>query len=417
MSEVVKRLRERRQNVWEQAKELADRAADENRNFSGEEQSAWDTLNAELDAYDKRIKNVIDGEQRAKDTEDAFTKLEGQPATGGKNGNAPESKRLAELRAFALGEPGAPRVFDIRPEGPVEQRLLSKLSAAAGLNVVPTTFYDRLVAHLIEVSAVLQAGPTVLTTDSGESIQIPKTTAHSTAAIVTEGSQIGTSEPAFGQITLGAFKYANMMYISRELLQDAGVDLEGYLSMQAGRGIGNKFGQDMVVGAGTTLPRGIVLDATSGVTGSTVAGGASVIGAPTADNLIDLFYSVIAPYRNSRQAAWLVKDSTMAAIRKLKDTTGQYIFQPSLTAGTPDTLLGKPIYTDPYVAAIGSAAKSVIFGDFSQYYVRVVGGVRLERSDEFKFDTDQISFRVVLRADAALVDLTGAIKFMTGGTA
>jgi HK97 family phage major capsid protein len=107
----------------------------------------------------------------------------------------------------------------------------------------------------------------------------------------------------------------------------------------------------------------------------------------------------------------------MAAIRKLKDTTGQYIFQPSLVAGTPDTLLGKPIYTDPYVAAIGSAAKSVIFGDFSQYYVRVVGGVRLERSDEFKFDTDQISFRVVLRADAALVDLTGAIKFMTGGTA
>jgi HK97 family phage major capsid protein len=417
MSEVVTRLRDRRLAVWEQAKTLADKAAEENRAFSGEEQKQWDEQNAELDALDARIKSVIEGEQRAKDTEEAFSKLEGKPVTGGKNGNTPEGKRLAELRAFALGEPGSPRYFDIRPEGPVEQRLLSKLSAAAGLNVVPTTFYDRLVAHLIEVSAVLQAGPTVLTTDSGESIQIPKTTAHSTAAIVTEGSQIGTSEPTFGQITLGAFKYANMMYISRELLQDAGVDLEGYLSMQAGRGIGNKFGQDMVVGAGTTLPRGIVLDATSGVTGSTVAGGAAVIGAPTADNLIDLFYSVIAPYRNSRQAAWLVKDSTMAAIRKLKDTTGQYIFQPSLVAGTPDTLLGKPIYTDPYVAAIGSAAKSVIFGDFSQYYVRVVGGVRLERSDEFKFDTDQISFRVVLRADAALVDLTGAIKFMTGGTA
>ncbi len=416
MSEVVKRLRDRRLNVWEQAKELADRAAEENRAFTPEEQSSWDSSNGELDALDKRIKNVIDGEQRAKDTEDAFSKLEGQPVTG-KNGNLPENKRVAELRAFALGAPGAPRHYDIRPEGPVEQRLLSKLSGAAGLNVVPTTFYDRLVAHLIEVSAVLQAGPTVLTTDSGESIQIPKTTAHSTAAIVTEGAQVQPSEPAFGQITLGAFKYGAMMFISRELLQDAGVDLEGYLSFQAGRGIGNKFGQDMVVGAGTTLPRGIVLDATSGVTGSTVAQGASVIGAPTADNLIDLFYSVIAPYRNSRQAAWLVKDSTMAAIRKLKDTTGQYIFQPSLTAGTPDTLLGKPIYTDPYVAAIGSAAKSVIFGDFSQYYVRVVGGVRFERSDEFRFDTDQVSFRVLLRADAALVDLTGAVKFMTGGTA
>jgi HK97 family phage major capsid protein len=409
MSEVVTRLRDRRLSVWEQAKTLADKAAEENRAFSGEEQKSWDELNAELDALDTRIKSVIEGEQRAKDTEAAFSKLEGKPVAN--NGNTPEGKRSAELRAFALGEAGAPRYFDIRPEGPVEQRLLSKLSAGAGLNTVPTTFYDRLVAHLIEVSAVMQAGPTVLTTDSGESIQVPKTTGHSTAAVVTEGSQIATSEPTFGQVTLGAFKYANMMYISRELLQDTGVDLEGYLSMQAGRAIGNKLGQDLVVGAGTTLPRGIILDATSGVTGTT---GQTPVGAPTADNLIDLFYSVIAPYRNSRQCAWLVKDSTMAAIRKLKDTTGQYIFQPSLTAGTPDTLLGKPIFTDPYVAAIGVSAKSVIFGDFSQYYVRMVGGVRLERSEEFKFDTDQVSFRVVLRADGAMVDLTGALKFLTG---
>jgi HK97 family phage major capsid protein len=172
-----------------------------------------------------------------------------------------------------------------------------------------------------------------------------------------------------------------------------------------------------VTGTGTTMPRGVVLDATSGVTGSTVAAGASVIGAPTADNLIDLYYSVIAPYRDSTSAAWMVKDSTMATIRKLKDTTGQYIFQPSLVAGTPDTLLGKPIFTDPAVAAVATGAKSVFFGDWSQYYVRVVGGVRFERSDDFKFDTDQISFRVVLRGDGALVDLTGAIKFLTGGTA
>jgi HK97 family phage major capsid protein len=420
MSDMIVRLRERRNKVWEDLKAIADRATEENRQFDAAEQGQWDAMNEELDKLDTRIKSAVDTEQRAKDQDEAFNRLTSKPEDrrSGSGGTAPpDNDRVAELRKFALGEPGAPRVYEVRPEGPVEQRLLSKLSAGAGANLVPTTFYDRLIQHLIETSAVLQAGPTVITTDSGETIQFPKTTAHSSAAIVTEGNQIATSEPAFGQVALSAFKYANMMYASRELLQDSGVDLEGYLSMQAGRAIGNAFGQHMIIGTGTTQPRGIITDATSGVTGSTVAGGASVIGAPTADNLIDLFYSVIAPYRNSRNAAWLVKDSTMASIRKLKDTTGQYLFQPSLVLGTPDTLIGKPIYTDPYVPAIATGAKSVVFGDFSQYFVRMVGGVRFERSDDFKFDTDQVSFRVVLRADAALVDLTGALKFLTGGVA
>jgi HK97 family phage major capsid protein len=407
MSEVVKSLRERRANVWEQAKALADRAADENRAFSGEEESSWTTLNAELDKLDQRIKDIIDGEQRAADTEAAFSKLNG---TNGREqrGTKQESGFAQELRDFAAGKSGA--FMEVMPDGPVDFRTLSKLTAAAGANTVPTSFYDRIVAHLIETAAIMQAGPTVLQTGGGESIQVPKTTAHSSAAIVTEGAAIAASDPAFGQVTLGAYKYGLLIQVSRELIQDTGADLEGYLSMQAGRALGNAFGAHAITGTGTGQPRGVVTDATLGVTGGT-----GVAGVPTADNLIDLYYSVIPPYRNSPSARWIVRDSTVGALRKIKDTTGQYLWSPGLTGNQTDTFLGKPVLVDPGVAATGTTAKSVIFGDMSQYFVRMVNGIRFERSDDYAFNTDLVTFRALMRADGALVDLTGAVKYYAGG--
>jgi HK97 family phage major capsid protein len=410
MSEVAKRLRERRANVWEQAKTLADKAADENRAFSGEEEGSWASLNAELDALDKRIKAVIDGEQRAKDTEDAYSKLEQKPqvrgAAAGEDSEAPE---VAQLRAMLRGEAGAPRGCEVKPTARVNFRTLSKLTAGAGANTVKTSFYDQLVAHMIETSSVLGAGVTILNTNSGETIQIPKTTAHSSAAIVAEAGTIGASDPAFGQASLGAYKYGVMLQLSRELVDDTSVDLEGYLAMETGRALGNALGAHLISGTGTSQPRGILADTTLGVTTST-----GVVGVPSADNLIDLYYSVIAPYRNSRNAAYLMKDTTVGALRKVKDTTGQYLWQPSLQAGEPDRFGSVPVLTDPFMPATALNAKSVVFGDFSRYFVRLVGGVRFERSDEFAFSTDLITYRALLRADGALMDTTGALKHIVG---
>lgn len=419
MSEIVKRLRDRRLNVWEQAKGLADRAAEENRAFSPEEQGQWDGLNTELDALDTRIKSALDTEARAKEQEEAFNRLSGKPAERG----APESKTADELRAFMRGDVGSPRAYEVRPDGrvPADFRTLSKLTTGAGGNTVPTSFYNRLMAHLIEVSAILQAGATVLNTTSGETLQVPKTTSHSTALLTAEAGTITASDPAFGQASLGAYKYGVLIQVSRELIDDSGVDLEGYLAMQAGRALGNALGADLITANGSSKPTGILNNTTLGVTGPTGANGG--LGATSgtansgADNLIDLFYSVIAPYRASSACSWIVRDATMAVIRKLKDTTGQYIFQPSLVAGTPDTLLGKPIRTDPFVPAMATGAKSVIFGDISQYFVRLAGGVRFERSDEYAFNTDLVTFRALIRGDGILVDQTGAVKHFIGNAA
>lgn len=412
MSDVIKRLRESRLNVWEQAKAVAERAADENRALDTEEQKQWETLNAELDALDRRMNSIAEAEKRAKETEAKFAEIEGRPVENLKVGGD-RSQTDQELRAFLKGDQGAPRFYDVKPQGPVNFRDLSKLTAGAGLNTVPTSFFERLMAHLIETSAMLQLGPTVLNTASGESIQVPKTTAHSSAVIVAEAAAIPESDPVFGQITLGAFKYGVLIQVSRELVDDTGVDLEGYLAMQTGRALGNAFGAHLVTGSGTGQPRGVITDASPGVTGpvgtTTTFGNQATVGQGF-DLLISLFHSVISPYRQSASVGWMMNDTTASLVRRIKSTDGLYAWQPSLVAGAPDTILAKPVVVDPNVASPAANAESIAFGDWSQYFVRLAGGVRFERSDDFAFGSDLVSYRALLRGDGALVDLTGAIK-------
>lgn len=403
MSSFIKALQERRANVWEQAKELLDTAEQEKRDLTAEEEAKYQALNADLDKIDQRAKDLVEAEQRTKDAEAAFAGLLAKPQEpGARKGEEKDS----ELRRWARGEQRAVEVA--KPDG-VSFRDLTKGTATAGGNTVPTTFYGQLMAHLIEVSGIMMAGPTVLNTASGESIEIPVTTAHSTAALTPEANPISESDPAFGKRTLGAYKYGVLLQASSELLTDTGVDLEGYLAMQAGRALGNAFGVHAITGDGSSKPTGVITSASAGVTGGT-----GVAGAFTADNLIDLYYSVIAPYRNSTSCGWLMRDATLGAARKLKDGQGQYLWQPSIQVGAPDTLLSKPVHTDPNVAAVATTAKSVAFGDFSQYFVRLAGGVRFERSDDYAFNSDLVTFRAIIRADGLLVDQTGAVKVFTG---
>jgi HK97 family phage major capsid protein len=437
-SEVTKRLRDRRLNVWEQCKELADRAATENRAFSAEEMGSWGVMNEELDNLDKQIKSALEAEQRSKDADAAFDRIGGiKPEFGagaGAGGGAVQGERRdainGELRAFLAGGQGAPRHYEIEPSanwkrramaneyrfgygpgGSYEQRILETTSGSVGGDTVPTDFYDQLIAHLIAVSGVMQTGPTVLNTAGGETLQIPKTTSDSLAASAAQAGTIPSSDPAFGLTTLSAYKYGILLQVARELIDDTAVDLMGYLAMQAGRAIGNKFGSDLVTGTGSSVqPTGFMTSATVGVTGTTT--GKS--GAPQYADLVNLEYSVIAPYRQSRSCYWIAQDATIGGFRLITDAQSRPIWEPSMVLGSPDLLLGKPLVADPFMPATATGAKSVAFGDFSQFFVRMVGPVRFERSDDYLFGSDLVAFRCLLRGDGALVDLTGAIKQYQG---
>lgn len=404
MSTYVEALLEKRAKAFEQAKALLDHAAGEQRELTAEENVQYEAITADMAALRTQADKLVEDQKSSDAAEAALRSLAGRPEERTPNAEEDHEK---EVRSFLKGEGG--REFLAMPTQ-AEKRALSKGSSTAGGNTVPTSFYPQLWQHLIETATLAGGGATIFTTDSGEAFQIPITTSHGAAAAVAEAGTLAGTDPAFGQRALGAFKYGQLIKVSRELIDDTGVDLLGYLAQAVGWSLGNAFGQKLIVGAGTTEPLGITASTTLGVTGGT-----AVVGVPTLDNLIDLQYSVIAPYRNRPSAKWLIKDSTAATLRKIKDTTGQYIWQPAVVAGQPDLLLGKPILTDPYVPATGLSAKSVLFGDLSAYAVRVVNGVRFERSDDFAFDSDQVTFRAVLRGDGMLIDQTGAVKHFVGG--
>jgi len=419
-SEVAKRLRDRRLNVWNDAKKIAEDAASENRSFTPDEQGRWDAMQEEMSTLDTRIKAVLDTEKRAKEADDTYNALADKPQTR----DASATGLNEELRKWAKGESGSKAMefrHDTDNRGPINYRILTT-AGVGGTNassIVPTDFYDMLIAHLIEVSGIMQCGPTVLNTGGGETLQIPKTTAHSSPAqspslSAAQAAALTTSDPAFSMQTLSAFKYGILLQVARELIDDTAVDLLGYLAMQAGRALGNNFGNDLVNGR-SGGPSGLLSGAVTsspGVTGATTG----VSGAPSYANLVDLEYSVIAPYRQSRSCYWLAADKTIGGFRKITDTVGRPIWEPSAVLGSPDLLLGKPLVADPFMPAQATSAFSIAFGDFSQFFVRLVGGVRFERSDDFAFGTDLVSFRAILRGDGALVDQTGAIKTYKGAS-
>lgn len=405
MSNYTQTLLDSRRRLAEQARALLDSAERENRSLTGEEERQFDKMGADLDSLKHQIDRITKMEADERSLADSMGEL------GGGRREESGDALIAQFRDLANGQR---RSFDLMPSVAerrvlTEHRALTKGTASAGGNSVPTGMIPRLLEHLVETATLVNAGATVLTTNSGENLDIPITLTHGSAALVAEAGTIPQSDPTFGKRTLGSYKYGDLIIVSRELLEDSGVDLEGYLARQAGRAVGNALGAHLVTGTGAAQPTGIVTSATLGATSPT-----GTVGVPSFDTLMDLYYSVISPYRNSPEAGWLVKDSTVGSLRKLKDTTGRYLWEPSLTPGLPDTIFGKPVWTDPNVAATALNAKSVLFGDLSAYYVRIVNGIRFERSDDFRFDTDQVAFRCLVRADGILADQSGAVKYAVG---
>ena len=220
-----------------------------------------------------------------------------------------------------------------------------------------------------------------------------------------EEGQIPDSDDVFGQKLIGAHKVATRIKVSEELLNDSAFDLEGYFVSEFGRRIGNKEEEAFFTGNGSGKPTGI-LDGTAGADVGVTTTSASAI---TADEIIDLFYSLNVPYR--KDAIWILNDSTLKAVRKLKDGTGQYLWQPALHEGSFDTLLGKRIFVSPYMPEIASGAKTVAFGDFKFYWIGDRQGITFRRLNELYAENGQVGFIASKRVDGKLI-LPEAIKVL-----
>lgn len=206
-------------------------------------------------------------------------------------------------------------------------------------------------------------------------------------------------------MSIGAYKLATMIKVSEELLNDSVFNLESYIATEFGRRIGNKEEEAFFTGNGTGKPTGI-LDATGGGQLGKITSGATSI---SFDEIMDLFYSLKSPYR--KNATFLMNDSTVKAIRKLKDGNVQYIWQPSMAAGTPDTILNRPVLTSAYMPEIASGNKTVVFGDFKYYWIADRQGRSFKRLNELFAVTGQVGFVATQRVDGKLI-LSEAVKYL-----
>jgi HK97 family phage major capsid protein len=395
MSEYIDRQHELRQKAWHEAKHLLDTAAAENRDLSAEEQESYDRISGELDQRAAVIEQLKKDEERAARLDAAAAEVRVAEPT-------PENPEGDVLRRLITGEIRSAEF------GPAERRDVLTSSTGAP---VPTSFFDQILLKARLVGPMLNTS-TVITTAGGENLQIPSLSAYSTGTVISQGGTIAESDPTFNTFTtLGAYKVSFIVQASREMVEDSGVDFQSFLADQAGNAMGFEVNRLLTVGTGTVQPVGIVNAAGSGVTG--VGGTAGVF---SADNLIDLVYNLDGAARSLPGVAWQMNTATLGKVRKLKDGDGTYLFSPSLSGEQKDMLLGYQIEENPSVPDTAADAKSVIFGHLPSYYVRQVGGLRVERSDDFAFNTDLVTWRFVWRIDGALPQ-TSHVKFFKGGTA
>jgi HK97 family phage major capsid protein len=290
----------------------------------------------------------------------------------------------------------------------MEQRAITGNSTGSP---VPTSFYNEIVKVARLVNPLLEYA-TVINTASGENLQIPSQSAYSTATIVGQGSSIGTSEPTFNAFqTLSSFKFSALSQLSRELVLDAGVDIIGFLAEQFGNSFGFAIGDKIVNGTGTVEPTGFLPVAGTGVTGST-----GVSGAFTADNVIDLVYSLDGSLRNRPTFAMLANSTSIAALRKLKDSQGRYFFDVGVGLDKRDLVLGVPVIETPAMPSPAVGANSLAVGDLKSLYIRNAGGLQVDRSDDFAFGNDLATWRATWRLDSALIQKANIKKFKGGAS-
>jgi HK97 family phage major capsid protein len=213
------------------------------------------------------------------------------------------------------------------------------------------------------------------------------------------------SDDSFGQVTIGSFKLGTTIKVSEELINDSVFDLEHYISKEFARRIGSREEEAFFNGDGNGKPLGFLASKGGAEVGVTAASATAI----TADELIDLYYSLKTPYR--KNAVWILNDATVKAIRKLKDNSGQYLWQPSLTEGTPDKLLGRPVYTSAYIPTAAAGAKTIAFGDFKYYWIADRQGRSFRRLNELYATTGQVGFLGSQRVDGKLI-LPEAVKVL-----
>ncbi len=437
--EHTKALRLERANLIEQAKAPFDDAAEAKRTLTPEERQKVDALDARIDEITGQVKDLDERNTREHDAAVAREAFERQYGATGAERKA--RNEVDEFRSWASGQERRSEDF----EGPgknawaVNLRAVEKEAELIRMGVSG----EELRALLWDTGSVASGVPTLLartvyqymtagiaaermptykfTTDGGGPLVFPKTATHSIATqVIAQGTAIGGTDPVLGKFQLDAYKYGELLQVSNETLSDVSFDILGYIGMEIGRAVAQRIDLALVAGSGSGEPQGMTTAATVGNAGTASTGGTLPAGSGTTpipyEALVDTVYGINDQYRQMN-CAWLMRDSTAAQLRKLRDgtggTVGAVLWRPSLTegiqGGQPGLLLDYPVFVDPNVASLASNAKVAFFGNWNAFFRRNIGDFVIERSDEYAFNVDEVTFRGKQRVDSEFADLTAVI--------
>ena len=398
MSKILE-LREKRAKAWDAAKQFLDAKRGADGMLSEEDTAAYDKMEQDVMNLGKEIERLE--RQAAIDAE--LSKATSTPLTGKpgakmgkdeveKTGRASDEYKSSFWNAMRVKAP-MPSVLNALQEG----------TDSEGGYLVPDEF-ERTLVEALEEENVFRTLAHVIRTSSGDR-KIPVVASKGSASWVDEEGAYQESDDAFSQVSIGAYKLGTMIKVSEELLADSVFDLEAYISKEFARRIGAREEESFFNGDGKGKPLGILAAAGGAEVGVTAASATAI----TADEVIDLFYSLNAPYR--KNAVWVLNDATVKQIRKLKDSTGQYLWQPSLVAGTPDTILGRPVKTSAFMPTAAAGAKTIAFGDFKYYWIADRQGRTFKKLSELYAANGQVGFMGTQRVDGKLI-LPEAIKVL-----
>lgn len=389
-------LREKRAKAWEAAKAFLDSRRGNDGFISGEDTATYERMEADVVNLGKEIEMLE--RQAAIDLE--LSKPTSNPITNKPNGNpmgeTKKGRASDEYKKEFWNAMRKKNYFDINNS-------LSIGTDAKGGYLVPDEFERKLVQGLEEEN-FFRSLATIIKTSSGDR-KIPIVTGKGEAAWVDENGQFPESDDSFGQTSISAYKLATMIKVSDELLNDNVFDLQSYIVQEFARRIATKEEEAFFIGNGVGKPTGIFNE-----TGGAENGVTSTAATISFDDVMDLFYSLKAPYR--KNAKWILNDSTVKAIRKLKDGNGNYIWQPSVSANTPDMILNRPYFTSTFVPEIASGTKPMAFGDYKYYWIADREGRSFKRLNELYAATGQVGFLASQRVDGKLI-LPEAVKTLT----
>lgn len=393
----ISELRDKRANLWKSMTAFLDTRTGSDGVLSAEDDASYAKMEKDFDALTNEIKRM----ERKEALEAEMNKPIGTPITEKPMKTSDDEEKTGRAsKVYNKSFWNAMSQKNIRPE---IANALQEGTDSEGGYLVPDEFEHTLIEAL-ESENIFRTLAHVIQTASGDR-KIPVVASKGTASWVDEEGAITESDDAFNQVSIGAYKLGTLIKVSNELLNDSVFNLEQYISKEFARRIGNKEEDAFFNGDGSGKPVGIFHSTGGAQVGVTTASTSAI----TADEVIDLFYSLGAPYR--KNAVWVVNDATVKAIRKLKDGNGNYLWQPALTSGTPDTLLGRPVKTSAYVPTIASGAKVIAFGDFGYYWIADRQGRVFKKLSELYAATDQTGFVATQRVDGKLI-LPEAIKVL-----